>query len=79
MAANKEINKAYDDVYAAKDWLHNTMKNLFPAGKRVTWLHRAKHRQFGIVQRHNSYDQALVKNENTDKEVWLGAYRLEVA
>ena len=76
--AHARLILARDGVRAAKLELERTVRDLFPCGSDVSWLH-GEHMQSGIVVRHGYGDDLIVSNHRTGKETKISSCQVEQA
>ena len=73
-----EYLKACKASQLADSAVEFTLRQAFPSGHAVRWLHGIN-LQYGWVQTHGYGDRLKVHNDRTDRDVWIHGWQIREA
>lgn len=72
----REIAKHREIFNKARDKYEDAIRELFPLGATVWWMHSSKSEQHGTVILHGHYARIRVRNNVTFAQLWIEPYQI---
>jgi hypothetical protein len=71
-----QIVKHREKFHKARDEYEAAIREIFPLGATVWWMHSSKSEQRGTVILHGHYARIRVRNDITFAQLWIEPYQI---